>query len=315
MGRTSTSICYLSTAPADAPAGAFGAGDTFVDLGSLKGNTGPREGRMTPWSLRWQDAPVTSTELPPVSTDLVDDIAELVRAAGEVTLRWFRREDLTVDRKGDGSPITAADRAAERFLREEIEKRFPEDSIVGEEEGDRRGTSGRTWVIDPIDGTKAFTQGVPLYTNLLALEDQHGPLVGVINVPALGETVAAGRGAGCTLNGEPCHVSDRADLSGAYLTTSGFGVWPAAGLMSVYESEMHLRTWGDGYGYVLVATGRAEAMFDPIANHWDLAPMPVIISEAGGRFSDLRGDVTALGGSGLATNGVLHDDILALLRT
>lgn len=269
---------------------------------------------MAPLPRWWQDAPVTHDDVPTPSADLVDDIAQLVRAAGEITLKWFRHEDLAVDRKGDGTPVTVADRAAERFLREEIEKRWPDDSIVGEEEGDRRGTSDRTWVIDPIDGTKAFTQGVPLYTNLLALEDHHGPLVGVINVPALGETVAAGRGTGCTLNGQPCRVSDKAELSGAYLTTSGFGVWSAEGLMAIHESEMHLRTWGDGYGYVLVATGRAEAMFDPIANHWDLAPMPVIITEAGGRFTDLRGQATAVGGSGLATNGVLHDDVLSLLH-
>ncbi len=262
----------------------------------------------------WQDAPVTDATVPTASPDLVDDIADLVRAAGAITLEWFRHEALTVDRKGDGSPVTDADRAAERFLREEIENRWPDDSIIGEEEGDRRGTSDRTWVIDPIDGTKAFTHGVPLYTNLLALEDSHGPLVGVINVPALGETVAAGRGTGCTLNRQPCHVSDTSDLSGAYITTSGFDVWPAEGLMSIYESEMHLRTWGDGYGYVLVATGRVEAMFDPIANHWDLAPMPVIISEAGGRFTDLKGRPSAVGGSGLATNGRLHDDVLDLLH-
>ena len=137
----------------------------------------------------------------------MDEAVELARMAGELTLRYFRADDLDVDLKGDGTPVTAADRAAERLVRDELARRHPDDGVLGEEEAERIGTSGRRWVLDPIDGTKAFTHGVPLYTNLLAVEDEHGLAVGVVNVPALGETVWAGRGVGCFCNGRPARVS------------------------------------------------------------------------------------------------------------
>lgn len=250
---------------------------------------------------------------PPVDGALVDAAREMLQEAGELTHRFFRSATLEVTRKGDGTPVTEADRAAERFLREELERRFPDDAVVGEEEADKPGSSGRTWVIDPIDGTKAFTHGVPLYTNLLAVFDEHGPAVGVVNVPGLGETVAAGRGRGCTCNGQPATVSSRRELTGSYLTTSGFDYWPDERLLAIKHAGIQMRTWGDGYGYVLVATGRVEAMVDPIAAHWDLAPMLTIIPEAGGRFTDWRGNPTSESGAGVATNGHLHDDLLALL--
>jgi histidinol phosphatase-like enzyme (inositol monophosphatase family) len=245
----------------------------------------------------------------------LDEAVDLVRQAGQLTLRWFRSDDLSIERKDDGTPVTAADKAAERFLREAIAAHHPTDSIVGEEEDDVVGTSGRQWTIDPIDGTKAFTHGVPLFTNLLAVDDEHGPAIGVINIPALQETVYAGRGLGCWCNGAPAKVSDRAHLPGSYLTTSGFSYWDEPALLAVRRSGMFMRTWGDGYGYALVATGRVQAMVDPIAAVWDLAPMPVIIGEAGGRFTDLGGRPVTDGGSGLATNGPLHDDLLTLLRS
>jgi histidinol-phosphatase len=251
----------------------------------------------------------------PADRSLLDEAVELLRAAGQLTLQHFRQPGLEVERKRDGTPVTVADTAAERYLREELERRHPTDAIVGEEEADVAGTSGRRWIIDPIDGTKAFTHGVPLYTNLLAMEDEHGPAIGVINVPALGETVYAGRGLGCWCNGEPARVSERSTLSGSYLTTSGYSYWDERPLLAVHRSGMAMRTWGDGYGYALVATGRVDAMVDPIAALWDLAPMPVIISEAGGRFTDLAGNPVADGGNGLASNGLLHEELLALLQT
>lgn len=250
----------------------------------------------------------------PADRALLDEAVELVHEAGRITLEWFRRSDLDVDRKGDGTPVTIADRSTERFLREQITARYPDDAILGEEEAPTPGTSGRRWVIDPIDGTKAFTHGVPLYTNLLAIEDEHGPVVGIINVPALGEMVAAGRGLGCFCNGESVRVSDHRSLQGAYLSTSGLGPWDDAALDRVRSSALAVRTWGDGYGYVLVATGRVEAMVDPVVEYYDVAPMPVILEEAGGRFTDFTGAVTADGRTGIATNGHLHDDVLRLLN-
>ena len=256
-------------------------------------------------------------EHPPVDDDLVALAVDIARAAGELTLGWFGRRDLAVDHKGDGSPVTAADLAAESLMRERLLARFPDDAVIGEEHQDTDGTSGRTWVIDPIDGTKAFARGVPLYSNLLALVDEHGPAVGVINLPALGETVWAGRGRGAFCNGEPCRVSDRATLDGAYAMTSGFGYWPEEALVAVLRSPLILRTWGDAYGYALVAAGRAEAMIDPLANPWDVAPMAVIIPEAGGHYSTFDGDDGADAwrtGSGVGTNGAVHDALLGLWR-
>ena len=250
----------------------------------------------------------------PADPELLDTAVTLARMAGDFTLEHFRRDDLAIDRKGDGTPVTVADRGAERLIREELAVRYPDDGILGEEEAEKIGTSGRRWIIDPIDGTKAFTHGVPLYTNLLAVEDADGISVGVINVPALGELVSAGRGLGCFANGVPCHVNDRPGIDDAYLTSSGLSPWDDDCLLRAKRANCNLRTWGDGYGYVLVATGRVEAMFDPKAELYDLAPMPVVMAEAGGRFTDLQGNVTPDGGSGLATNGVIHDELLAVLR-
>lgn len=250
---------------------------------------------------------------PPVDPQLVDGAVDLARRAGELCLRWFRAPDLAVDRKGDGTPVTEADRAVERFLRQEIGRLYPDDGVVGEEEGPRESASGREWIIDPIDGTKAFTRGVPLFANLLALDDEHGAAVGVINVPALGELVWAGRGLGCWCNGVPARVSHHPTLAGACLSSSGYEAWAEAPLLQVKRSGMILRTWGDGYGFLLVATGRVDAMVDPRAERYDLAPMPVILAEAGGRFSDLAGATTARAGSAVASNGHIHKELLACL--
>jgi histidinol phosphatase-like enzyme (inositol monophosphatase family) len=250
---------------------------------------------------------------PPADRALLDEAVALAREAGQLTLRWFRSNDLVVDRKGDGTPVTEADRASERFVRTYLAKAHPDDSVLGEEEDDTVGSSGRSWIIDPVDGTKAFTHGVPLYSTLLAVEDEHGPAVGVIELPALGQTVYAGRGLGCFADDVPARVSTRDRLAGSYLTTSGFDYWDESVLLAVRRSGLVMRTWGDGYGYALVATGRVEAMVDPVAARWDVAAMPVLLSEAGGRFTDLRGNEGSAGGSGLATNGLLHDELLAVV--
>lgn len=254
------------------------------------------------------------TIAPPVDQATLDVAVALLREAGDRTLRWFRRDDLEVHRKADGTPVTAADRDAERFLREQLAERFPGDGVLGEEESPTPSTTGRRWILDPIDGTKAFTCGVPLYSNLLALEDEHGIAVGVINLPALGEAVWAGRGLGCWSERGPARVSDHAEVAGAFIMSSSFMRWPGDTALQLDRSGAVLRTWGDGYGYALVATGRAAAMVDPVVEPYDVGPMPVILAEAGGRFTDLAGAESIEGGSGLATNGHLHDELLALLR-
>jgi histidinol-phosphatase len=212
--------------------------------------------------------------------------------------------------------VTEADRAVERFLRAELAARHPDDAIVGEEEEDRPGSSGRRWVIDPIDGTRSFTCGVPLYATLVALLEGNEPVLGIIHLPALGETVYAARGRGCWTNGRPARVAaDRDGLAGAMVMTSGFDGWEPAQLSGLAAAGAHLRTWGDAYGYALVATGRVAAMVDPVAALWDLAPVPVILAEAGGRFTTLAGADGPDGGSGVGTSGgVFHDELLAVLR-
>lgn len=253
------------------------------------------------------------------ATDLTAFALDLVAEAGQVTQQWFRSSELTVETKSDGSPVTIADTAAETLMRNAISEAFPNDRILGEEFGDSAAnpgsaqSSGREWVIDPIDGTKSFTAGVPLWANLLAVIDDGVPVLGIINLPAVTETVIGVAGKGAFCNGERCQVSDRDRLDGAYAMTSGVRYWPHGGLDRLADAGVIVRTWGDAYGYALVATGRVEAMIDPLANKWDVAPIGVILNEAGGRFTDLGGIDRIDGGNGLGTNGHLHDQLLAVV--
>lgn len=245
-----------------------------------------------------------------IDQGLVDFAVAAAKRAGRITLEWYQQRGMAVTAKRDGSPVTEADYAAERFLRAEIASTFPGDTIRGEEEPDADGGSGRMWVIDPIDGTRAFVQGVPLFATLLALVDESGPAVGVICLPALDECVWAGRGRGALWDGEPCRVSSHEGLAGAYVCTSGLSYWPDRALARVRSAGARVRTWGDAYGYALVATGRAEAMVDPEVFEWDIAPMSVIMAEAGGRFSDTAGVDDWRNGSAIATNGPVHHQLL-----
>ncbi len=243
---------------------------------------------------------------------------DLAVRAGQVALRWFDAQSLDNWTKADGSPVTEADLATEEFLRGELARRYPDDAVEGEECGVTEGTSGRRWVIDPIDGTRTFVRGVPLFATLLALIDGSGPAVGVAHIPALDETVAAGRGRGahhyCSDEVRPARVSDRQRLDEAYLMTSGAEYLPEhARRLLVRRGGPVVRTWGDGYGHVLVATGRAEIMLDATLSLWDVAPMLVIIPEAGGRITDYAGAADPRGGDVVATNGHLHEVILELL--
>lgn len=245
------------------------------------------------------------------ASELLPFALEIITAAGEFTQQHFRSADLAIETKADGSPVTIADQGAEQMIRDAIAAEFPTDSIMGEEYGadasPGSASSGRQWVIDPIDGTKSFTAGVPLYSNLLAVIDDGVPVLGIINLPATGELLSAVVGGGAFCNGEPCHVSQKSSLDGAYVMTSSVRYWPENYLQGVLDQGIILRTWGDAYGYAMVATGRAEAMIDPRANVWDVAPIGVILSEAGGAFTDLDGNAQVTAGNGIGTNGVLHD--------
>ncbi len=256
----------------------------------------------------------------------LDWAVEIAHQAGRVTLDHFRRPSLEVERKADDSPVTVADRAAEELLRRRIAERFPDDAIVGEEFGTREGTSGYQWVLDPIDGTKSFIHGVPLYTTLVAVLEGDAPRAGVIHAPALAETVYAATGTGCwyLANGaEPCRaaVSRVTKFREGLLLTSEVATFfreRRADALDVYlqlQREARLtRTWGDGYGYLMVATGRAEVMIDPVMNLWDAAALQPVIEEAGGQFTDWEGRPTVHSGDTLATNGLVTEEILAVTR-
>jgi histidinol phosphatase-like enzyme (inositol monophosphatase family) len=240
---------------------------------------------------------------------LLEFAVDLARGAGEITLQYFRQKPET-STKSDGSYVTIADREAESYLRKRIAERFPDDGILGEEEGELQGTSGRRWILDPIDGTFAFVHGVPLYGVLVAVEIEGEMKVGVVNIPALGEIVSAAKGVGCFLNGELARVSNTAELQDALLLCTSF-----SGRASELQQKAKVsRTWGDCYGYVLVATGRADVMLDPVMNLWDCAPLLPIMEEAGGTFTDWRGVRTVDGGNAVATNGVLFEEVLSLIR-
>jgi histidinol phosphatase-like enzyme (inositol monophosphatase family) len=258
---------------------------------------------------------------------------ELAEQAGRQTLELFGGEGLQVEHKKDRSPVTEADRRAELLIRERLQASFPEDTILGEEFGLIEGSSPYRWVVDPIDGTKSFISGVPLYCTLVGLmrsaptagdSGKAGEsLGGVIYLPALDELVVAAKGCGCW------HRSQRGPLrttrvstvnrleQGLFVTSEvkSFGDRGATAAYQQLEQAAYIsRSWGDGYGYLLVATGRAEVMVDPIANPWDLAAVQPIIEEAGGTFSSWNGEPTVMAGDAVGSNGHVHTEVLGLLN-
>jgi len=237
--------------------------------------------------------------------------------AGRITLGHFQT-GIRPERKADESPVTIADKQAEQKLRELIGRYWPDHGIIGEEFGQQQGKTNLTWTVDPIDGTKSFVQGVPLYAVLIALTDGTRPLVGVAHFPALNETVYATQGGGCYWNGRHAHVSSVDNMREAVLLASDIkrpdkegkdGAWDR-----LIQATYFQRTWGDAYGYALVATGRAEVMVDPWMAIWDCGPLQVIMEEAGGTFTDWQGNPTIYAGESIATNGVLFDEVMSLVR-
>jgi histidinol phosphatase-like enzyme (inositol monophosphatase family) len=243
---------------------------------------------------------------------LMEAAAEVARIAGDVALHHFRSA-LAVETKTDGSPVTIADRSAERAAREWLESRFPGDGILGEELGLARPDAGRRWILDPIDGTKSFIRGVPLWGSLVALVERAGDenrvLAGAAFFPALGESLAAAPGSGTWWNGVRCTVSGVARIEEATVLTTDeqFRHVPArrAAWNVLADRALLSRSWGDCYGYLLVATGRAELMVDSILSPWDAAAFLPIIEEAGGVLTSWTGERTAFGGDAIASNAAL----------
>jgi histidinol-phosphatase len=254
------------------------------------------------------------------ATDDLELALELADVADAITLARFRAEDLVVETKPDLTPVSEADRDVEQALRQRLAGVRPHDTVVGEEYGG--GEAGprppaRRWIVDPIDGTKGYVRGMPVWATLLALEQEGEMVVGIVSAPALGRRWWAARGAGAfttdVSGGEPraVRVSGIHELGDAQMCFGGFEEWRQTdrldGLLALAERCWRTRGYGDFWQYMLVAEGAAEIALDPAVSIWDVAAPMVIVQEAGGRFTDLSGAPSAAGGSGIATNGVLHE--------
>ena len=252
--------------------------------------------------------------VPACDQALLQRARTLADEAAELAMAGFRSLDLTIERKADGTTVTGFDRAVEQFLRAGIAASFPDDGVLGEEEDEVVGTSGRRWILDPIDGTNPFSRGIVTWGVLVACQDEHGPLLGISACPWVGEVVAAGRGLGCHWDGQSSTASDRRELPGAVLATSGIEHWSAGTFDRVAAAGVKVRTWGNAYGLALAATGRVDAFFDARVHPWDVAPAPVLMAEAGGCFTTLDGSGSLEAGDALLCGASLAGPLLALLR-
>lgn len=260
-------------------------------------------------------------------TKALDDFTafgeELARASGELIMGHYRSL-LTgggpeIERKADATPVTVADQGAEALMRGMIESRFPEHKVMGEE----GGASGKLdatlqWVLDPIDGTKPFIHGVPLFGTLIALLDEGEPLMGVIHLPAVGELMIGAAGRPTTVNGRTVRVRETATMGEATVLYTDIesitSLDEGQALQRFFDGARLMRGWGDCYGHFMVASGRADVMIDPELSFWDLAALKPCVEGAGGRFSDLSGNTKGLGTSGISSNGLLHEETLRILR-
>jgi len=248
--------------------------------------------------------------------ELLDVATDAARLGGTRALSYFKT-GVAVETKADNTPVTRADRESEEVIRGVIAKHFPDHAVVGEELGTQSGNPDYRWIVDPIDGTKSFIAGVPLWGVLIGVEVKGAASVGVIYCAAQDELVAAAKGLGCKLNGKPVKVSNVAKLSDATVLTSDIRMCQdrSDAYDRLAKPAKVVRTWGDAYGYLLVATGRAEIMLDPQMNPWDCAPMLPILEEAGGHFTDWTGKPTIWGKDAIACNAVLYPSVLETLKS
>ena len=242
---------------------------------------------------------------------------QAARQAGQLALRYYDGS-FTVEHKADLSPVTVADREAEQLLRKLLLGAFPTDGFLGEEFGDTPGSSGFRWIIDPIDGTRSFVRGIPLWATLVGLEYRDEPIAGVAEVPALGHTYRALRGDGAYRNERRIRVSDIGELSQALVFYSSLSWFIKGGrqeaFLELVRRTDRTRGYGDFYGFVLVAQGSGELMVEHGVHAWDVAAIQPLIEEAGGRFSNWSGQVTIHSPDVLISNGKLHDAALAILQ-
>lgn len=249
----------------------------------------------------------------------LDFLTQTAYRAGRITLGYYQT-GLRPDFKADDTPVTAADRAAEEFIRGEIERQFPGHAIVGEEFGERAGEGNPfRWIIDPIDGTKSFVRGVPLYAVLIGLEIEGVARAGAAYFPALDEMLCAADGLGCWWNGRRARVSEVARLEQAYICYTNMRNMEKYGRERVWQElsrrAFALRGWSDAYGYLLVATGRVEVVLDPVMHVWDCGPFPPIFREAGGYFGNWSGEAGHDFGEAMACNAALLPEVLGIVRS
>lgn len=242
---------------------------------------------------------------------------ELADAADAITLKHFQSTTLAVRTKLDMTPVSEADEAVERMIRERLASERPDDSIVGEEFG-TTGSGDRRWIIDPIDGTKNYVRGIPVYATLIGVEE-HGRLTaGVVSSPALGRRWWASAGDGAFCNGKRMHVSKLARIDESYLTYDSITDFDQHGgavrFMALLRRCVRARGFGDFWAHMLVAEGAVEIALEPAVAPWDMAAVQIIVEEAGGRFTDLRGKARYDAGSALSTNGLVHDAVLEFFR-
>jgi histidinol-phosphatase len=240
---------------------------------------------------------------------------EAARAGGEISRRYFGQR-IGVEFKKDLSPVTRADREAESAMREVISSSYPDHGILGEEHGASNTESNVQWILDPIDGTQSFIHDIPLYTTLVGVLVDNQPVAGVIYAPVHDELCAAARGAGATMNGYPCRVRPCASLDEAtFLTTDikNFSVYGFGRQLESLLNQVRLhRTWGDAYGHMMVACGKADLMIDPVLHVWDAAALINVIQEAGGVFTDMKGKAVVHGGNGISAGPAIHDQTIRL---
>jgi len=245
------------------------------------------------------------------------------QAGGAVALRYFRTA-LAVEYKGDRSPVTRADRECEQHVVEVLRRDFPDYAIVGEEFGEHAGTAGSgdpqrpRWFIDPIDGTKNFIRGIPYFATLIGLEEDGEIVTGVVYAPAVDDLLYAQKGQGAFDRSGRLQVSQIASLRDGLVVFGGIDIFRHAGRWSGFERLVRAsgrqRGFGDYFGHTFVARGQAEAMVELDLKPWDMAAIKIVIEEAGGRFTDFTGAATIYGGNAIASNGLVHDEILGMFR-
>lgn len=240
------------------------------------------------------------------------------RAAGAHALRYFDT-NVRVEWKSNQTPVTVADRETEQVLRETLLGKFPEDGFLGEEFGERPGTSGFRWIVDPIDATRNFVRGIPIWATLVGLDYQGEQIAGVVHIPAVHQVYRALRGDGAYRDDRRIRVSDVASIEESQAFYSSLSWFMSGGcqeaFLNVVNRTQRQRGFGDFYGFMMVAQGSGEMMIEYGVNPWDLAALKPIIEEAGGRFTDWDGNPTIYRPDILASNGKLHEEALALLRS